>query len=209
MNDLNVRIPIHDGTTLDASLHTPRLPRGATILATCGGDGVFPVRDRRLAAVLEHIDMTTMVVDLLCGAPVHGTPGLLAERLARASEWMQRHHPGLPVSYVGIGTAATAALVAAAQHPASAVAVVAWSPRPEQAGFWLDTLAVPVLLLAAEEDGEIVEQCRDALKRLPGYCAVDALDGASRDFQAPDVAQRAADRTATWLMTYAVPPVRR
>lgn len=201
MERLHVRIPLHGGTTLDASLFTPRLARGAVIVATSGGDGAFPARDRQLASVLEQLHLATMVIDLVAGEPVPISAGLLAQRLVHATEWMRHQHPGLRVGYVGIGTAATAALVAAAQHPESAAAVVAWSPRPQQAGAWLDTLTAPVLLLAGERDADAVEQCREALPHLPAFCQSHVVENATGDFHTPAVVADAVQRTASWLTT--------
>jgi dienelactone hydrolase len=68
--------------------------------------------------------------------------GLLAERLAGATDWVGRQPQtsGLPVGFFGASTGAAAALVAAAQRPDRVSAVVSRGGRTDLAGGALEAV---------------------------------------------------------------------
>jgi dienelactone hydrolase len=74
--------------------------------------------------------------------------GFLAERLLLATDWIAADEAtaSLPVGYFGASTGAAAALIAAAEQPATA-AVVSRGGRPDLAEAVLDRVDTPTLLI--------------------------------------------------------------
>lgn len=92
--------------------------------------------------------------------------GLLARRLAGATEWLvsnqeTRH---LRIGYFGASTGAAAALVAAAKYPDIVKAVVSRGGRPDLAGPSLPHVKAPTLLIVGGDDAQVIdlnEQARE------------------------------------------------
>ncbi|PYJ64309.1 MAG: hydrolase, partial [Verrucomicrobia bacterium] len=95
--------------------------------------------------------------------------GLLAERLVHATKWakQQERTRDLRIGYFGSSTGGGAALVAAAEIPEDAGAVVSRGGRPDLAGDALPKVQAPTLLIVGGNDDiviELNEMARDRMR---------------------------------------------
>ena len=134
--------------TLEGNLVVPDKAAGIVLFAHGSGSSRHSPRNRYVADKLHQTGLATLLFDLLTAdeeevdrqtAQLRFDIGLLAERLAAASRWLtgQQETAALPVGYFGASTGGAAALVAAAELPNVARAVVSRGGRPD--------LAVPPL----------------------------------------------------------------
>ena len=141
---LAVSIPAA-GASLDGDLTVPAGAAGVVVFAHGSGSSRHSPRNRMVAAQLRRVGLATLLLDLLsaeeeavdaCTATLRFDIGLLARRLAAATDWLAGHEPtrGLPLGYFGASTGAAAALIAAAERPEVVGAVV--SPRRTPRSRW-------------------------------------------------------------------------
>jgi hypothetical protein len=109
----------------------------------------------------------------------------------------------LPVGYFAAGTAATAALVAAAERPGVVAGVVACEGRPDLAGKALARLSAATLLVVGDNDEPLMAPNRAAVRQV-GASAKELLllPGVARVFDEPDSLEEVARRTAEWFTRY-------
>ncbi len=123
------------GESLGATLSMPTDPAGLVIFAHGSGSSRFSPRNRLVANRLGEAGCATLLTDLLTQreesadaitAEFRFDIPLLAQRLIVATEHMREHLASapLPIGYFGASTGAAAALIAAAQRPRWASAVV-------------------------------------------------------------------------------------
>ena len=88
--------------------------------------------------------------------------GLLADRLANATDWAgaQPRLSRFPIGYFGASTGAGAALVAAAEAPGAVAAVVSRGGRPDLASDALPHVRAPTLLIVGGDDGPVIDMNR-------------------------------------------------
>jgi len=172
-----VAIP-YEGEFLTGSVAVPADAAAVMLVADDRGCSRQTASKRGLARALRQAGFATVMVDLL-------TPGeqasseasrlrqdavLLALRLEAARLWV-RQQPALvplPIALLGEDGAAAAALLACAAHPHEYLSAVACGPRPDLAGFALDLVETPVLLVAAEQEVRDIAVNRATLQRLHG-----------------------------------------
>ena len=106
----------------------------------------------------------------------------------------------LPVGCFAAGTAAAAALVAAAERPDRVCAVVAWQGRADLAGEALARVRAPTLLIVDEADAELIEVNRRARSALGGEVGLVPVRG-------KDVTGRVAALARDWFLVHLPPSV--
>ncbi len=130
---------------LEGTHAVPADAAGVVLFAHGSGSSRHSPRNRMVAAQLRRVGLATLLLDLLSAeeeaidagtATLRFDIGLLAGRLAAATDWLAGHEPtrGLPLGYFGASTGAAAALVAAAERPEVVGAVVSRGGRPDLAG---------------------------------------------------------------------------
>ncbi len=184
--------------------------RGIVIFANGVGAGRFIRRDEQIACLLHRHGLATLVLKLV-SPEEEGQPevifdiGMLAERLARAidwiaeSEWMSRW----PVGLIGAGTGAGAALVAAALRPGQVDAVVCRGGRPDLALAWLDQVEAATLLIVGGADAHVAGLNQMAMERLSG-CTRElvVIPGASHLFPEPGAIDAVARLAKDWFVRH-------
>ncbi len=208
-----VSIP-SDGAALSGTFLLPEDAVGIVLLAHASGSGRLNPRSRHLTRELGARGLATLQVDLLtpdeevldqqAGQFRFDIP-FLARRLGAAARWVTgiAHLRSLPLGYVGSGTAASAALLAAAQEPQKVSAIVSSSGRPELAGRALGYVEAATLLLVGEKDEAGVELSRKAMLHLG--CAekqMVIIPGASEIFSDPHAFEEAMELAGDWLMLH-------
>ncbi len=160
MEEREVRLPA-GAATLKGNLGIPKDARGVVLFAHGSGSGRHSPRNRYVAEALREAGLATLLVDLLTPEEeevdlrtrhLRFDIGLLADRLAAATDWVIEN-PGtrnLRVGYFGASTGAGAALVAAAERPTQVGAIVSRGGRPDLAREALPRVTAPTLLKLEE-----------------------------------------------------------
>jgi len=200
-----VRIPV-DGGEMLGDLTLPNGAQGLVVFAHGSGSGRLSPRNRAVARRLNEAGLGTLLLDLLTedeerAKDLRFDIPLLAGRVGAALAWAraQPDTQGLAFGLFGASTGAAAALVAAAERPADAAAVVSRGGRPDLAGSALRRAYAPTLLIVGGADGEVVDLNEEAFEQLPGEKRLEIVPGATHLFEEPGALERVADLAAAWF----------
>lgn len=209
-----VRIQAGAPCPLEGSLVAPPGARGVVLFAHGSGSSRHSPRNRFVAGVLQRAGLGTLLMDLLTPeeeavdqrtAHLRFDIGLLAQRLVAATDWL-REHPEtdkLAVGYFGASTGGGAALVAAAERPDVARAVVSRGGRPDLAGPALDRVRAPTLLIVGGEDVPVVALNREAMGQMRGVeVRLEVIPGATHLFEEPGALEEVARLASEWFLTH-------
>jgi dienelactone hydrolase len=130
---------------------------------------------------------------------------MLAERLVHTAEWVT-HKPetlDLRVGYFGASTGGGAALIAAAQRPDLASAVVSRGGRPDLAGERLPHVYTPTLLIVGGNDTPVIPLNRFAYEQIPAEDKrLEIVPGATHLFEEPGTLDQVARLAADWFVRH-------
>jgi dienelactone hydrolase len=198
---------------LTGTLWWPRHPRGVVIFAHGLGGTRFSPGNRIVAAHLTGAGFAALTVDLMpepraASLELRAAPLLMAQRLAATAEWTTRQPEiaGLPIGLFGVATGGEAVLMAAAQHPDLAFAVVCRGRRLHLSDQELQSIGAPTLLIGSLADGsaqswtpESLNQfrCQNNLVVLPVPFEMAADHGAT---------ERIAELARDWFDRHSQPP---
>jgi dienelactone hydrolase len=209
---IEVDIAATDGL-LGAALYVPREPLELVIAALASGSARFSTGHRALARSLADAGLAVLLVDLLTPREEAGDVGsgrfrfdveLLEERIEAARAWAlaDPRLADLPVGLLGSGTAAAAAIAAAARRPHPVRAVVARGGRADLAGDDLRFLRVPTLLIVGSADLPGVALARDAMRKMNAPVRLDLIAGAGPSFEEPGAPERVAALVSEWFLSH-------
>jgi putative phosphoribosyl transferase len=210
-----VGIPIN-GIALRADLVIPPGARGLALFTISKGCIHEPSRIELIARAIEAHGVATLTFPLLT-EPEARKDGhfeywsfdldLLTHRLLQATSWAMRQPQtrDLGIGYVGTGTCASAALVAAAQLGYVVQAVVSRDGRPDLAGNSLSRVTAPTLLIVSERDEYLLQINQRAMEHLQTAKRLSVVAGAGHLFDEPGTLEQAADLTAEWLAAHLKP----
>jgi putative phosphoribosyl transferase len=212
MEEREVRIPAGP-VTLEGSLGVPDNARGVVLFAHGSGSGRHSPRNRYVAQALREAGLATLLIDLLTleeeevdlrTRHLRFDIGLLAERLVGATDWLTQdpRTRDLRIGYFGASTGAGAALVAAAQRPEIAGAVVSRSGRPDLAGDDLSHVRAPTLLIVGGNDVPVIGMNREALARLRVEKELEIVPGTTHLFEESGALEEVARLAAHWFVRY-------
>jgi len=215
IQNLEVRIPA-GRQTLDGTLRIPANAQGIVLFAHGSGSSRHSPRNRFVASVLQQAGLATLLLDLLSPdeesvdvrtAELRFNIGLLAERLLQATDWLVRQPQleKLQFGYFGASTGAAAALVAAADAPRHAAAVVSRGGRPDLAGPALVRVQAPTLLIVGGGDDVVIELNREALEQLRCEKHLEIIPGATHLFEEPGALEQVARLAREWFQLHLVP----
>jgi dienelactone hydrolase len=199
------------GVALDADLGLPASPRGAVLFAHGSGSSRHSPRNRRVADELNRAGLVTVLADLLTReeeqadlrtAALRFDIELLAGRVTELVDWMARSEPtaGLGIGLFGASTGAAAALIAAADRPATVRAVVSRGGRPELAGPHLSMVNQPTLLIVGGRDPVVIELNHQAMRKLAGQTRLEIIPGATHLFEEPGTLEQVAHLARGWFL---------
>jgi putative phosphoribosyl transferase len=194
-----------DGISLAGRLTLPPNPKGTVLFAHGSGSSRHSPRNRRVAAVLQHAGLATLLLDLLTPREEldHSSVfdiRLLAARFSAATKWAASlpELGSVPMGYFGASTGAAAALWAAARGDGPVAAVVSRGGRPDLAAPLLARVTAPTLLIVGSRDEAVLElnrkaqaelRCENRLVVVPGAThlfdeegALDTVAGLGRDW---------------------------
>jgi putative phosphoribosyl transferase len=183
------------------------------LFAHGSGSGRSSPRNLYVARVLRQAGLSTLLIDLLTAQEeavdlrtrqLRFDIGLLAERLAGATDWL-RDYPGtqdLRVGYFGASTGAGAALVAAAERAEEVGAVVSRGGRPDLAGEALSRVEAPTLLIVGGSDVPVIGMNEEALGRMHAEKWLEIVPGATHLFEETGALEEVAHLATSWFRRY-------
>lgn len=208
------------GTVLRGDLLVPPGAPAVVVFAHGSGSSRSSPRNRRVASHLRAAGLGTLLFDLLTAEEERAEwdsgryrfdIALLAERLAAATDWLASRLEELEVAptavgYFGASTGAAAALMAAAEHPGHACAIVSRGGRPDLAGAALPRVRAPTLLLVGGEDTVVLDLNRQAFSELHCEKELIVIPGATHLFEEPGTLDAVAEHAARWFVRHLASP---
>jgi putative phosphoribosyl transferase len=198
---------------LPGNLHIPEGAAALVLFAHGSGSSRHSPRNQFVARTLNNGGLATLLFDLLTPeeeaidartAELRFNIELLGERLVHATKWakQQEQTRNLRIGYFGSSTGGAAALVAAAELPQDAGAVVSRGGRPDLAGEALPKVQAPTLLIVGGRDDIVIglnEQARDQMR-----CEVklEIVPGATHLFEEPGALEKVAKLAADWFVKH-------
>jgi putative phosphoribosyl transferase len=206
---LTVEVAVESGA-LRGDLVLPAGAGAVVVFAHGSGSGRLSPRNRLVAARLQQRGLGTLLLDLLTEpeevadartAALRFDIGLLAGRLERAVEWLDREcgTATCAIGYFGASTGAGAALAAAARQRDRIGAVVSRGGRPDLAEEALGAVLAPTLLIVGSRDDAVLRLNRDALARLRCEARLEVVAGATHLFEERGALEQVADLAAGWF----------
>jgi dienelactone hydrolase len=198
---------------LDGDLHVPEPCEGVVIFAHGSGSSRFSPRNRRVAGSLESAGFATLLLDLLTReeealdirtGEFRFDITRLGRRVIAAADWAaaQPRFRSLGIGYFGASTGAAAALIAAAERPASCGAVVSRGGRPDLAGNALPRVQAPTLLIVGGRDKQVIELNEEARARMEAIVRLEIVPGATHLFEEPNALDQVERLAADWFRRY-------
>jgi dienelactone hydrolase len=208
--DLDVEISV-DGGRVVGTLALPNEASALVLFAHGGGSSRLSPRNQYVAEVFRRGTFGTFLLDLLApeeqesdeaSAHLRYDIPLLAGRIVAATDWLSREGPlpATPIGYFGSSTGAAAALVAAAQRPATVGAVVSRGGRPDLAADVLADIGAPTLFIVGEDDVDVLAR-NEGARRVLGARHKDLriIPGASHLFEELGALDEVADVAREWF----------
>lgn len=207
--DYSVQIPVEQ-VILQGNLMIPDEAKGVVLFAHGSGSSRFSPRNRLVAQTLNAGGLGTLLVDLLTSQEemldqqtrhLRFDIGLLAKRLVTITDWLRRQPQtrDLTIGYFGASTGAAAALIAAAERPDEAQAVVSRGGRPDLAGPALAQVNAPTLLIVGGNDKPVITLNLQALEALQGEKEIEIIPGATHLFEEPEALEKVAHLAQRWF----------
>ncbi len=198
---------------LEGNLTIPKSSEAIVLFAHGSGSSRHSPRNQYVAGLLQEAGLSTLLIDLLTVAEervdaytmhLRFDIGLLAQRLAGATEWLvdnegTRH---LNIGYFGASTGAAAALVAATRHPDIIRAIVSRGGRPDLAGPSLPHVKAPTLLIVGGDDTPVIELNEQAREQMRTECKIVIVPGATHLFEEPGKLEEVAKLATEWFTKY-------
>jgi dienelactone hydrolase len=207
-----VEVPV-GAITLKADLRVPAGAQGLVIFAHGSGSSRFSTRNRQVAESLGERGFATLLLDLLTSqeeaidvqtAEYRFDIARLGPRVSAAADWAaSRADVGaLPIGCFGASTGAAAALIAAAERPATIVAVVSRGGRPDLAGEALGRVKAPTLLIVGGHDEPVIGLNREAMRQMHAHVELEIVPGATHLFEEPGTLEQVEGLAAGWFARY-------
>ena len=207
-----VRIPA-GRVTLDGNLTIVDAATAIVLFVHGSGSSRHSPRNQFVARTLNNAGLATLLFDLLTAeeegidartAELRFNIELLGERLVHATKWakQQEQTRNLRIGYFGSSTGGAAALVAAAELPQDAGAVVSRGGRPDLAGEALPKVQAPTLLIVGGRDDIVIELNEQARDRMRCEMKLEIVPGATHLFEEPGTLGRVAQLASDWFVNH-------
>jgi dienelactone hydrolase len=207
---VGIDVMVHVGdASLPGHLTIPDPVAAVVVFAHGSGSSRHSPRNRRVAHLLQHRGLATLLLDLLEPAEEHSRArvfdiDLLATRLSGTIAWVRRQPEllGLPVMLFGASTGSAAALMTAARHGSDVAAVVSRGGRPDLAADWLGQVRAPTLLIVGGADDAVLDLNRRAQEAMTCECRLVVVPGATHLFEEPGALDEVADLAREWFLQH-------
>src|SRR5437016_980257 len=198
---------------LDGNLSIPENATALVLFVHGSGSSRHSPRNQFVARTLNNAGLATLLFDLLTPeedaidartAELRFNIELLGERLVHATKWakQQEQTRNLRIGYFGSSTGAAAALVAAAELPQDAGAVVSRGGRPDLAGAALPKVQAPTLLIVGGRDDIVIELNEQARNQMRCEVKLEIIPGATHLFEEPGALEHVAKLASDWLIDH-------
>lgn len=213
----SVAISIEGGQQIDADLYVPDRASGLVVFAHGSGSSRFSSRNRAVAESLQARGLGTLLLDLLTRQEelvdvrtmeYRFDIDRLGTRVVVATDWLQGREDlrSLPIGYFGASTGAAAALMAAAERPAIARAVVSRGGRPDLAGTALSKVTAPTLLIVGGRDEPVIELNQQAMAQMrSAHVELKIVPGATHLFEERGTLEQVEQLAGDWFVRYLRP----
>jgi putative phosphoribosyl transferase len=212
MHAEEVRVPAGPAL-LDGDLTQPPTTSGVVLFAHGSGSSRHSPRNRYVAAALNRVGYTTVLMDLLTAEEdeldrrtgvLRFDVALLAERLTAATDWLATTSRAAPPAMFlfGASTGAAAALCCAANRPLLVHGVVSRGGRPDLAAEALQAVHAPTLLIVGGDDPvvhDLNEQAAATITAGGGSVELVVIPGATHLFEEPGALDAVIDATVERL----------
>lgn len=189
----------------------PAGARGIVLFAHGSGSSRLSPRNRYVAGEIVNGGIGTLLFDLLTvaeerrdalDASLRFDIGLLTERLAAATRWLEQQGWAQPLTrgYFGASTGAAAALAASVECEVNAV--VSRGGRPDLAGAALPLVRAPTLLIVGSHDPVVIDLNRRALAELTCETSLEIVPGATHLFDEPGTLEQVAALATAWFQRW-------
>jgi dienelactone hydrolase len=206
----SIAIRVGTKSQIEADLRAPAAATGMVVFAHGSGSSRFSSRNRAVAEFLEREGFATLLLDLLTRdeeaidvrtREYRFDIPRLGERVVLATDWLQRRHDvnRLSIGYFGASTGAAAALIAAAERPQLARAVVSRGGRPDLAGAALPRVEAPTLLIVGGDDEPVIDLNRQAMAQMRAPVQLAIVPGATHLFEEPGTLEQVMRLSADWF----------
>jgi len=207
-----VRIPA-GRVTLDGNLTIVDAATAIVLFVHGSGSSRHSPRNQFVARTLNNAGLATLLFDLLTPeekgidartAELRFNIKLLVERLVHATKWakQQEQTRNLRIGYFGSSTGGAAALVAAAELPQDAGAVVSRGGRPDLAGEALPKVQAPTLLIVGSRDDIVIELNEQARDHMRCEVKLEIVPGATHLFEEPGALEKVAQLASDWFVNH-------
>ena len=210
----SIAVSIGAGHQIEADLRVPERAIGLVLFAHGSGSSRFSSRNRAVAESLQQRGLATLLLDLLTReeervdvrtAEFRFDIDRLGKRVIAATDWLQKREDllSLPVGYFGASTGAAAALIAAAERPRSARAVVSRGGRPDLAGAALAKVRAPTLLIVGGHDEPVIDLNEQAKAQMKAaHVELKIVPGATHLFEEPGTLEQVEQLAGDWFARY-------
>src|SRR5437762_12831647 len=207
-------VQIHaEHAVLSGNLTIPENATALVLFAHGSGSSRHSPRNQFVAGTLNDAGLATLLFDLLTQEEEaidiqtrqhRFNIGLLAERLVHATKWakQQEHTRDLRIGYFGSSTGGAAALVAAAEIPKDAGAVVSRGGRPDLAGDALPNVQAPTSLIVGGNDDVVIELNEMARDQMQCEVKLQIVPGATHLFEEPGALEKVAKLASDWFVNH-------
>ena len=197
----------------EGNLSLPDHAIALVLFAHGSGSSRHSPRNQFVARALNNTGLATLLFDLLTPeeeaidartAELRFNIKLLAERLVHATKWakQQEQTRNLRIGYFGSSTGGAAALVAAAELPQDAGAVVSRGGRPDLAGEALPKVQAPTLLIVGGRDDIVIELNEQARDHMRCEVKLEIVPGATHLFEEPGALEKVAQLASDWFVNH-------
>ncbi|HJX37191.1 MAG TPA: alpha/beta family hydrolase [Anaerolineae bacterium] len=204
--------------TLAGILAVPKEAQGIVLFAHGGGSGRHSPRNQLVASLLQQGGLATLLIDLLTlqeeavdlrTREHRFNIPLLADRLVGTTDWLldREDAAALRVGYFGSSTGAAAALIAAAERPQAASAVVSRGGRVDLAADALARVRAPTLLIVGGNDHTVINLNRQAMGLLKAPTELEIIPGAGHLFEEPGALEKVAHLARDWFQRHLTSPL--
>ena len=206
-----------ESARLEGDLVIPPDAGGLVLFAHGSGSSRHSPRNRFVASQLQERGLATLLFDLLTAEEDEEDRvtrrqrfdiELLGERLVGATDWVlqQPELKGLNLGYFGSSTGAAAALVAAAERPDTAGAVVSRGGRPDLAAQALPVVKCPTLLIVGGRDLTVLQLNRQALDEMhTEHKRLSVVPDATHLFEEPGALEKVGEMAGEWFVKHLKP----
>jgi putative phosphoribosyl transferase len=210
----SIVIPVESNQQIEADLNVPGRATGLVVFAHGSGSSRFSSRNRAVAESLQRRGLGTLLLDLLTpkeeSVDIHTRQyrfdiDRLGARVVVATDWLKNREDllWLPIGYFGASTGAAAALIAAAERPSIARAVVSRGGRPDLAGQALPKVTAPTLLIVGGHDEPVIDLNEEARAKMQSaHVELEIVPGATHLFEEPGTMEQVERLAADWFVKY-------